>query len=66
MTVGNGISEELGELINKGFCHQNPFDDLRIQLNSLLCILAGVSFSPILPIIGLINNTEVYDMGINI
>ena len=64
--MGNGISEELGELINKGFCLQNPFGDLRIQLNSLFCILAGVSFSLILPIIGVINNIEVYDMDINI
>lgn len=23
----SGVSEEVGELVNKGFCHQHPFSD---------------------------------------
>ena len=27
MVTGNGSISEVGELVNKGFCHQHPFSD---------------------------------------
>lgn len=65
MTVGNGAREELAELGNKGFCHQSPLGDFWTQLSALFGILVGVSFPLSLPIVSLINNTEVYDRDIN-